>query len=180
MHLTYVQALGEGFPDVCVSSSGNGSVYEDLILEPGSAALPDKAVLDDFISQSVRLQMWWAIQDQRDIRKSAGVKVGQNWFHSDNFSRIQQMALMMMGASMPAGIQWKTMTGTFVPMTPLLAAQIFQATAASDQAVFAAAEAKRVEMLQYADPDEYALGTGWPTAFADEYETVNGVVRPKQ
>lgn len=165
MHLTYIQALGEGFPGVKAVSIGNGSVYEDLQAEPGSEAIPEKSVLDDFIAQIERQRMWQVIQEQRDARKSAGVRVGQNWFHSDNFSRIQQMALMMMGAQMPAGIQWKTMSGTFVAMTPQLAGQIFQATAASDQAVFAVAEFKRAEMLLVANPDEYDTTAGWPPTY---------------
>ena len=70
-------------------------------------------------------------QSERDRRKhDGGYKVGTNWFHSDDTSRIQQIALTIMGANMPANIMWKTMSGSFVLMTPTLAGQIFQAAAA--------------------------------------------------
>lgn len=117
-------------------------------------------------------EIWERIKAERDRRKYAGVKVGAHWFHSDDPSRIQQIGLVMMGASMPAGIQWKTLTAddaapVFVEMTPELARQIFDAAAAHDQAVFAAAEAHRVAMEQSADPANYDYSTGWPPAFGD-------------
>lgn len=109
---------------------------------------------------------WERIKAERDRRKFAGVKVGAHWFHSDDSSRIQQLALAMMGASMPAGLQWKTLTlsppTVFVTMTPALAAGIFQATAASDAAIFAAAETHRVAMEASATPESYDCSGGWP------------------
>ena len=109
---------------------------------------------------------WDRIKAERDRRKFAGVKVGAHWFHSDDSSRIQQLALAMMVASMPAGLQWKTLTlsppPVFVTMTPALAAGIFQATAASDAAIFAAAETHRVAMEASATPESYDCSGGWP------------------
>lgn len=114
---------------------------------------------------------WERIKAERDRRKFAGVKVGQHWFHSDDSSRIQQLALVMMGASIPAGLQWKTLTlsppPVFVTMTPTLAGAIFQATAASDAAIFAAAEAHRVAMESSDDPQGYDCSGGWPESIED-------------
>lgn len=76
--------------------------------------------------------IWKLIQKERDRRKYAGVQANGYWFHSDDASRIQQMALSMMGVAMPAGIQWKTMAGDFVEMSPELANQILAAVAAND------------------------------------------------
>ena len=104
---------------------------------------------------------------ERDRRKYAGVKVGEHWFHSDDPSRIQQMALSMMGAGMSAGIMWKTMTGDFVEMTPALAGQIFAAVAAGDQAIFAVAEQHRAAMAASDDPAGYDYSVGWPLAFGE-------------
>ena len=103
-----------------------------------------------------------AIKSHRDKLTVGGVKVGANWFHSDTFSRTQQLGLVMMGAGMPTGIQWKTMDATFVTMTPTLASQIFQATATSDSTLFAIAEAKRLEMIALEDPSGYDVSAGWP------------------
>jgi hypothetical protein len=115
---------------------------------------------------------WERIKAERDRRKFAGVKVGAHWFHSDDSSRIQQLALAMMGASMPAGLQWKTLTlspqTVFVTMTQSIAAGIFQATAASDTAVFAAAEAHRLAMEASDRPDLYDISSGWPATIYDE------------
>ncbi len=114
---------------------------------------------------------WERIKTERDRRKYLGVKVGDHWFHSDDPSRIQQLALAMMGAAIPAGLQWKTLTTTpppvFVAMTPALASGIFQATAASDAAIFGAAEIHRVAMEASETPEAYDCTAGWPDSIED-------------
>lgn len=118
-----------------------------------------------------KVQAWERIKQERDRRKYLGVKVGQHWFHSDDPSRIQQLALAMMGAAIPAGLQWKTLTKTdqpvFVDMTATLAQGIFQATAASDKAIFAASEAHRLAMEASDTPEIYDISAGWPASFED-------------
>lgn len=112
-------------------------------------------------------KMWGKIKGERDRRKAGGVKIGDKWFHSDDGSRIQQMGLVMMGASLPAGLQWKTMDGSLITMTPALAQQIFTGQAASDQAIFAVAEHHRAAMEASADPASYDYSTGWPKIFGE-------------
>lgn len=112
-------------------------------------------------------QIWPQIKAERDRRKSLGVLADGSWFHSDADSRIQQMALVMMGGTMPAGIQWKTMSGTFVEMTPTLVGQIFAATAALDQAIFATAEDHRASMEASSAPADYDFSGGWPAIFEE-------------
>ena len=51
---------------------------------------------------------WERIMMERDRRASLGVKVGSHWFHSDQKSRTQQLGLVLLGANVPAGLQWKT------------------------------------------------------------------------
>ena len=115
---------------------------------------------------------WERIKQERDRRKYLGVKVGAHWFHSDDPSRIQQIALAMMGNAIPAGLQWKTLTTTpppvFVEMTPALAQGIFTATAASDAAIFAAAETHRGAMEASDHPEDYDISSGWPPSIEDE------------
>ena len=114
---------------------------------------------------------WDRIKNERDRRKYLGVKVGAHWFHSDNPSRIQQIALAMMGNAIPAGLMWKTLTTSpppvFVTMTPALAQGIFTATAASDAAIFAAAEAHRTAMEASSTPESYDCSVGWPASIED-------------
>jgi hypothetical protein len=117
--------------------------------------------------EETKAAAWGAIKAERDRRKAGGVKIGAKWFHSDDGSRIQQMGLVMMGASLPAGLQWKTMDGSFITMTPALAQQVFTGQAASDQAIFAVAETHRVAMEASADPATYDHSTGWPKIFGE-------------
>lgn len=113
-------------------------------------------------------QVWERIKAERDRRiQSGGYKVGAKWFHSDTFSRTQQMGLVMLGANIPANTQWKTMDGTTIIMTQTLAGQIFSTAAASDIAIFAAAETHRAAMEASADPSAYDFSAGWPQVYAD-------------
>lgn len=112
--------------------------------------------------------IWGKIKAERDRRtEQGGYKVGTKWFHSDQKSRGQQLGLVFLGASIPANLQWKTMDGSFVTMTQQLAGQVLSAAAASDQAIFAAAEAHRQAMEASADPATYDFSTGWPKSFGE-------------
>jgi hypothetical protein len=113
----------------------------------------------------VQAAQWDKIKSERDRRQSGGYLVASKWYHSDDGSRIQQLGLLMMGASIPANLQWKTMDGTFVTMTQTLAGQVFSAAAASDQAIFAKAEAHKAAMIAATDPSTYDFSTGWPAVF---------------
>ena len=117
-------------------------------------------------------QVWEAIKAERDRRAALGVKVGAHWFHSDQKSRTQQLGLVLLGSNIPAGLQWKTLTFTpppvFVTMTPTLAQGIVMATAASDTAIFAAAEAHREALEASADPGSYDYTGGWPPSIEEE------------
>ena len=112
-------------------------------------------------------RVWSLIKSERDRRKAGGVKVGDKWFHSDDGSRLQQMGLVMMGASIPAGLQWKTLDGSFTTMTASLAQQIFTAQATSDQTIFAHAEALRAALVACPDPEAFDYLAGWPKVYGE-------------
>ena len=85
-----------------------------------------QAIIDSYDPlPKVQQAMWNAIQAERENRKLQGLPIAGKRYHSDADSRIQQLGLAMLGASIPAGLQWKTMDGSFVEMTPTLAQQIF-------------------------------------------------------
>lgn len=113
-----------------------------------------------------RADGWVQIKAERDRRKSGGVLVSGKWFHTDPDSRIQQLGLVLMGASVPS-VPWKTLDGSFTPMSQSLATAIFQAVAALDMALFAKAEEHRTAMLAAELPEEYNWRTGWPAAFGE-------------
>ena len=108
-------------------------------------------------------EIWERIKAERDNRTNTfGYVAAGKRFHSDQKSRTQQLGLVIMGAGIPAGLQWKTMDGEFVTMTPTLAQQILAAAGASDAAIFAAAEAHRVAMEASEAPAAYDYSAGWP------------------
>lgn len=118
--------------------------------------------------EQAKAAKWDFIKAERDRRtEQGGYKVGAHWFHSDQKSRSQQLGLVLLGASIPANLQWKTMDGSFVTMTQQLAGQVLAAAAASDQAIFAAAEAHRQAMEASADPAAYDFSSGWPKVFGE-------------
>lgn len=130
----------------------------------GTAFIPPP-VPDPILIKTLK---WEVIKRERDRRiQNGGYKVGTKWFHSDTFSRTQQMGLMMMGANIPANTPWKTMDGSTVVMTQTLAGQIFGTAAASDIAIFAAAETHKAAMEASADPASYDFSTGWPKAYGE-------------
>lgn len=113
----------------------------------------------------IRAAMWGQIKAIRDRKTQAGgYATGGKWYHSDTFSRTQQMGLVMMGAGVPA-VQWKTMDGTFVTMTQTLAGQIFAAAAAQDQAMFVHAEALHASVDASETPTEIDINAGWPATY---------------
>lgn len=111
---------------------------------------------------------WNRIKAERDRRiQFGGYKVGTKWYHSDTFSRTQQMGLVMLGANIPANTPWKTMDGSFVVMTQTLAGQIFGTAAASDIAIFTATETHNAAMNASPTPESYDCTGGWPVAYGE-------------
>ena len=165
---TYVDIISEYYPEISVTAI-DGYDYNSLVAGAGSV-LPSKQDLDQKSTYILRKSVWKEIQAMRDYRKSAGVKIDTNWFHSDDTSRIQQLALTIMGANMPSNIMWKTMQGTFVSMTPTLAMQIFQRIAGSDQAIYGRAEFHRQTMILSAEPENYNFMTGWTMTYEESPE----------
>lgn len=114
--------------------------------------------------QPVVPQMVTAIKAERDRRKFNGVKVGTKWIHTDTYSRTQWMAMVMMGASIPA-IDWTTMDGTSVTTSQTLAGQVFQGTAQLDATLFGHAKALITQVEAAADPASVDIAAGWPATF---------------
>ena len=112
--------------------------------------------------------VWEGIKAERDRRTQlGGYQAAGNWFHSDTFSRSQIIGLVLMGASIPAGLVWMTMGGTVVQRSQQLAADIFAAAAAQDQAIFTAAEIHNATMMGYEEPELYDYSGGWPLAHGE-------------
>lgn len=148
--------------ETCKAVGPNYWIYSGNIISPKTNEEIEILELND-----IKAEMWKKIQTERDRRKVSGVKVGENWYHSDDTSRIQQLGLVMFGENMPTGIMWKTLSGSFVEMTPTLALQIFSAVASSDMAIFSKAEYHKANMYASSDPASYDYLTGWPLSYGE-------------
>lgn len=153
---------------VAVSPAAHAALLESQ--SAGQRIIPGPGGLPIAVPQpqATAGEMWERIKAERDSRtETGGFHAGGHWFHSDQKSRSQQLGLVLLGAAIPAGLQWKTMDGTFVPMTAALAQQILAAAASYDQAVFAVAEAHKAAMAALPDPSAYDFSGGWPPAYGD-------------
>jgi hypothetical protein len=117
-------------------------------------------------------EVWERIKSERDRRKSGGFRVAALWLHSDDASRIQYNTLLVTAfeKSLPLNYvldpAWKTMDGTFVPMTVDLLRQTRDAGVAYESALFRQGELHKTAMAASADPAAYDFSTGWPAVFA--------------
>ena len=109
------------------------------------------------IKQAAQMSMWQLIQSKREEEKQKGVSVNGFQFHGDDASRIQYLGMAQIGDNMPPGIMWKTKTGAFVEMSPLLVSQIIGAIAYGDSQIFMVAEAHKAAMLEMDNPFDYDL-----------------------
>ena len=166
MATSYIEVLSQFFPNVIATAEGSAYEYDNLVWIGGDP-IPAKATLDPYLIKVAQNAKWKEIQAYRDMRKTMGTPVGSHWFNSDDSSRIQQLGLVMMGASMPPNIQWKMMDGNFITMTPTLAQQIFLAAATQDMTNFAVGERHRQMMLASPNPDTYDFSTGWPKVYGE-------------
>ena len=115
----------------------------------------------------IKASKWEDIKIERDRRiADGGYKVGEKWFHSEANSRTQQLGLVLLGNNIPQGLQWKTMDGSFIAMTPTLAQQILGAAAASDFSIFVVGETHKAAVYASSDPASYDITTSWPEIYS--------------
>ena len=129
--------------------------------------------------------VWENIKAERDRRtEQSGFQVGGKWYHSDAKSKLQHLGnkdtardQIAAGGTMAdplrdplsgQPIPWKTMDGSWQPLTVQLAFDIVNAGKAAELAHHAAAERHRAAMEAAADPAAYDFSTGWPPAFVRE------------
>lgn len=158
--VTYAESTASFFITDDSINIGVGYSYDGV-----NFVAPSPVVIPIAVTQN---QIWENIKKLRDNKtQNNGYQVSPNWYHSDTFSRTQQMGLVMMGAGIPDSLQWKTMDGTFATMTLSLANQVFAAAAASDQALFSYAETLRSAVYAAEDPTTVDITTGWPLGYGE-------------
>lgn len=118
----------------------------------------EKAVLQD--------EVWEQIKQKRHAVTRGGVYVPsvKKWFHTDDSSRTQYLALQIL-PQLPADLMWKTMDNSFVKLTKPLLTELAITILQSEQADFANAEKHRLAMLQADNPLEYDYSKGWTAIY---------------
>lgn len=153
-----------GITELPEPARGNEDFYFNQEIDESPFLLVTPRPLDQ-----VKLAVWEKIKTYRDNLQARGYKVGDHWFHSDEKSKIQQLALVMVGANVPP-VKWKTMSGDMVTMSPELASQIFQAAMQQEMTIFAVAEMHRaaIELLETVEEVAvYDWSTSWPEVYED-------------
>ena len=111
-------------------------------------------------------EMWNRIKAKRadNLRHGVYVKSVDKWFHTDDNSRTQYIALAVM-PRLPEKLPWKTMDNSFINMTKVLLEELMAQMLVDEQADFANAEKHRSAMLQADKPLEYDYSGGWTANF---------------
>lgn len=107
-------------------------------------------------------EMWARIKAKRtdNLRHGVYVKSVDKWFHTDDNSRTQYLALAVM-PKLPEKLAWKTMDNSFVNMTKTLLEELMTQMLMDEQADFANAERHKAAMEKADKPLEYDYGDGW-------------------
>ncbi|WP_424034650.1 DUF4376 domain-containing protein [Neisseria bacilliformis] len=106
--------------------------------------------------------VWERIKAKRadNLRHGVYVKSAGKWFHTDDNSRTQYIALAVM-PRLPEKLPWKTMDNSFVNMTKALLGELMEQMLVDEQADFANAERHKAAMLKAENPLEYDYSGGW-------------------
>jgi hypothetical protein len=118
---------------------------------------------------AVKAETWSRIKAYRDdLQDNGGCLVEGKWYHTDTKSKQQQIALLLLGPNLPAGVMWKTLDGSFVEMTQTLAASLFLAQVTREQTIFFTAEHHRTNVNAAVLVDtlaSYDYTVGWPARY---------------
>jgi hypothetical protein len=147
----------------------NGNLVEEKVrLLPTSPALPAGHSWTPYVPslELRKQQIKQQIMQIRDTKlANGGFKVGDKWFHSDTFSRTQQLALTMLGNNLPNNIDWKTMDKSKIRLTPQVVQQLFGSAVTQDNSIFSYAETLTEAVMAAEDPSTIDINAGWPETF---------------
>ena len=115
-------------------------------------------------------EKWEQIKRLRDSKTADGIFVQSvgKWFHTDAMSLIQYLALnLQMTKGKFKTKMWKTLDGTFVPLSELLIEEIFDTAIQSTTNLFETAELHRNLLNSSDDPLSYDITTMWSDTYSD-------------
>lgn len=136
----------------------------------------------DSITPSIsdlKLQKIEQIKSRRDyLTVAGGHKIGENWYHSNEISLIQQLALNGIANQMSAAgapdstaiiaTPWKTLSGAYVDLTVGIAKSFIQSALTQQSALFTAAQTKISELNALTTIDSvnaYDVTAGFPAVY---------------
>lgn len=113
--------------------------------------------------------VWERIKAKRadNLRHGVYVKSAGKWFHTDDNSRTQYIALAVM-PRLTEKLPWKTMDNSFVNMTKALLGELMEQMLVDEQADFANAERHKAAMEKAENPLEYDYSDGWTANFDEQ------------
>jgi len=129
--------------------------------------------------EALRSKCIEAIKLKRDqLTLSGGHKIGNYWYHSNEISLIQQLALngianqmSLAGSPDEAAIiatPWKTLSGEYVTLTVGIAKQFVQSALTQQGALFSAAQNKMSEVSGLTTVEQvqaYDVNAGFPAVY---------------
>lgn len=166
----------EQIDQISESITNNGAVWieDDELHTSGKSPTPyhtwdmdSKAwVVDDQTLATNQALMWERIKQKRHENARGGVYIKSvgKWFHNDDPSRTQYLALQTL-PQLPSNLMWKTMDNEFVLMTRELLTEIAMTMLSEEQNDFVNAEKHRAAMMQTDDPWVYDYSTGWSKTY---------------
>lgn len=130
-------------------------IYRDEVIDPV------------IIKAQAQAQIWEQIKQKRHTITRGGVYIPsvKKWFHTDDSSRTQYLALQIL-TQLPPDLMWKTMDNSFVKLDKALITELAMTILQAEQADFANAERHRTAMMGVDNPMEYDFSSGW----SDTYE----------
>lgn len=128
--------------------------------------------VEEIPASETHARVWESIKTERDRRRfDGGVKVDSHWFLSTPITTSEYNSLLLISAGYPdttvLRAAWRTMGGTTIDMTPVLARSVLSAGLAQVAAIDDAAQAHRVAMEASANPAAYDFSQGWPLVYGE-------------
>lgn len=157
-----------------LASRGEVAVFSETLLVGELRLVNDEVEIiqapqptPDELKKQQQTQTWEQIKAKRHAVTRGGiyVKSVKKWFHTDDSSRTQYLALQIL-PELPSELMWKTMDNSFVKLTKPLLTELAMTILQTEQADFANAERHRSAMMEIDNPLDYDFSGGW----SDTYE----------
>lgn len=118
---------------------------------------------DDRPIEEIRAEKKKQAEDLRDSLYEQGVKIGDYWFQTSLWSKINFMGIAAIGKDYPG---WKTLDKQTVTITPVMAGQIMDAIGAQTSLIHEACETHKAAIEDAVELYKYDISTGWPEVFS--------------